>query len=643
MKEGIKDFQNRKNVWKIAEVFFLLILLLYPLRHVTWGGDLWDIGYNYGNFQFGDIDRMGKMWFFSTYFANAVGHFLTMLPFGHTMVGLNVYTGFFTSLLAIVGYLFCTKKLGVSPVLAFVGEMIAISMCWCPTALLYNYITYVLFLICAVLLYQGLTNDRKWMLFVAGICLGTNVFVRFSNLPEMGLIAAVWYFDLWKGLEEGREDAEKSLFQIIGGRIFRDTLLCLGGYLAALAVFFLWIGIGYGLDSYVSGIQLLFAMTDTATDYKPASMLYGLFWPFKESLGWLKKLIVFGVAVCLLELCTDYAAWRRPALKKILCGIKILGGFAVTVIMVYWLFLQREGDVPNFTTYYYNSYDPIFWPGTLFLLLTMGIGLIECFRKGSSAEERFLGSAMILVVLLTAIGSNNGIYPSLNNLFIAAPYVLWKIGQFTRWSLLKNKKLPKAMSGFPLCLGTLSVLLWAFLLVCAIQFGMFGALFSFCEGTGQQEKGFQVRGNKVLQGIGMSAERANWLQGLSDFAAENGFEGREVILHGNIPAVSFYLQMRPSFHSWNDLASFGIGTMQETMEELKRKNSLLLDGAGIWPVVIADKKSLEKPESAKSSGESTDKKWELIMDYMKECSGEYSEYRIVYQNEKFVVWDMVAK
>ena len=54
---------------RVQKYLFPAILLLYPLRHINWGLDLWDTGYNYANFQFMGTDHMDPMWLFSTYLA----------------------------------------------------------------------------------------------------------------------------------------------------------------------------------------------------------------------------------------------------------------------------------------------------------------------------------------------------------------------------------------------------------------------------------------------------------------------------------------------------------------------------------------------------------------------------------------------
>jgi hypothetical protein len=222
---------------------------------------------------------------------------------------MNVYTGLFVSALAVMGYFFCTRKLHFSAGVTFLGEMAAISLCWCPTALLYNYLTYVLFLSGVILLYEGLTRENKWLLFWAGLCLGTNIFVRFSNLPEAALIVAVWAYGLIEALENknGKGAWKKTVLR---------TGMCLAGYLTAVCVLLGYIHIKYGLGSYVEGIGRLFAMTDTATDYKPTAMLMGMVSTYVEYLYWMLRIGVFVILGAVFFAIYEYLK-ERVQTKKI--------------------------------------------------------------------------------------------------------------------------------------------------------------------------------------------------------------------------------------------------------------------------------------------------------------------------------------
>ena len=223
---GMKKTVERVKNFICPDGMYILLLVIYAMRHVHWGIDMLDTGYNYINFQYMDMEHMDSMWLFSTYLSNAVGSILMKLPFADTLLGQNFYTTLLIAILAIVGYVFCTRKLHISKFIVFVGEIVALSLCWCPSSVLYNYFSYLLVAVCVILLYKGLTEEKKWFLFAAGICLGANVLSRFSNLPQMALIFGVWIYGLLEYIESKEKDALK--------RSVNRTLWCLGGYLSGI-------------------------------------------------------------------------------------------------------------------------------------------------------------------------------------------------------------------------------------------------------------------------------------------------------------------------------------------------------------------------------------------------------------------------
>lgn len=582
----------------MIEVCFLLFLIFYPMRHANWGLDLWDTGYNYANFTYMGTDHMDPMWLFSTYLSNVVGHLFTLLPFGGTLIGLNVYTGLFVSLLAVLGYWFCRVKLKMPAWICFVGEVAAVSLCWCPTALLYNYLTYVLFLGCVILLYIGLTEDKKWLLFAAGICLGTNIFVRFSNLPEAAMIVAVWAYAAIEGLERKKS---AGLLRGVLRQAGRHTLWCVLGYVSAVAVFLGWLSIRYGFTNYIEGIQRLLSMTDTATDYKPTSMLTGIIVPYMDMIYWIVRIMVFVVAGILV--CAVLGLVGKFVVVRVL---SVVACIAITAVMISWMFYN------HYTSFYYYSYDAMYRPAVLFMMIAMVMGAISVFRPNVPKRERLLSGMVILVLLLTSLGSNNNVYPSINNLFVAAPYVLWQAVRFTRWSLQGQ-----LVSLFPA-----KVAMWAMMLLFLIQGVGFGAMFTFAEATGVQDVSSKVNNNKVLAGVKMSAERAQWMTELSAYVEEKELQGREVLLYGQLPALSFYLEMPSAFNPWSDLRSYSLTKMGQDMERLRGE---IKEKSKERPVVIAE-------NSVKQSED--DAKWQLICEFMEEY-----DYKETFINDKFTVWE----
>lgn len=647
----------------LIENFMIVILAFYPLRHINWGLDLWDTGYNYANFTYMGTEHMDPMWLFSTYLSNAVGNLLTKFPGADSLLGMNLYTGLFVSVLALLSYWFCTRRLHMSVWAAFIGEMIAISLCWCPTALLYNYLTYLLFLGAVIFLYAGLTKERKGCLVAAGLCLGANVLVRFPNLSEAAMIVAVWAYDIiiWledrkksrgeRGVVEENTTEGKATEALQYTGFWRRTLIhtgwCLLGYLSELAVLLGYITIRYGLGEYVTGITRLFAMTDNATDYKATSMVMGVIGTYVENLYWFLRIGIIVVCGILLFVVSEFLEsglmrlkatedkrkennWfstKKPVAAGIMSNVmhvtvRILM-IVISVIMVGWLYARK------FCSFDFYSYDSMLRPGILFLMLTMTIAVIRIFDRNGAKEEKLISGMLILVMLLTSLGSNNGVYPSMNNLFVAAPYTLWEIETFVRH--VKEKKIARVtISAFPV-----KAVLAAFLLLCVVQFGGFGICFVFAEATGVQDANAYVTNNAVLKNIRMSSDKAECMTELSAYVAENNLQGEEVLLYGKVPALSYYLQMPSAFNPWSDLDSYSRDTMEQELQNLNEETPVIILGNSYALYEEGGEEALKKWNVSEKEQQAilSDGKWELLASFM-----EKNGYEQTFRNEKFAVY-----
>ena len=169
----------------IENGLFIILLAFWPLIHVGEGLDVADATYSLGNFQY--FASAKGTWQVATYLSNVAGWLLMKLPQGGTMAGMNLYTGLLVSLTAVCCYLALRRKM--SAVTVFVGEMLAASLCWCPTVILYHYLSYCLMTLGAWLLYRGCLcglreKRRARCLLAAGFCLGANIAVRMPNVVQ---------------------------------------------------------------------------------------------------------------------------------------------------------------------------------------------------------------------------------------------------------------------------------------------------------------------------------------------------------------------------------------------------------------------------------------------------------------------------
>lgn len=116
-----------------------------------------------------------------------------------------------------------------------------------------------------------------------------------------------------------------------------------------------------------------------------------------------------------------------------------------------------------------------------------------------------------------------------------------------------------------------------------------------------------------------------------------------MILYGEIPSLSYYLQMPSAFNPWSDLRSYGLEVMEKDLQETIIKMEV---NEGKRPVVIVENRYVRYQEKGVTALEemglqeltiqkiTEDKKWELLVEFMEEY-----EYGKTFSNEKFTIYE----
>lgn len=598
---GTEQFQKAGRI--VENVVFPLILLLFPLFKANQGIDLWDTGYSLGNYRFfGEIDGV---WTLLTFLSNVTGFVLTKLPMGGTMLGMKLYTGLLVSLMALVGYRFFKTKMPAW--LAFSGEVAAIGFCWCPTVILYNYLTYFLFLCGAVLLFRGLAGGRMVCLFLAGIVLGMNVFVRFpGNVLEAALIAAVWYYGALK---------KKSVRKIV-----QETGICILGYLTAFLVMLGIVSAFYGMSAFQNMVAGVFGMTESASDYTFGEMILAILDAYFKGFQWLLYMIL-----CVLPGIPFLVIKKERFLKL----RKII--YCICIPVLFWI-LGRWG-MYNFR--YYQKESALQW-GAVFLLVAIAHMVWMLVTKRLDDEWRLIGCIALCIILITPLGSNNYIWPALNNLFFVAPIVFWMVYRFARWGrtyLDATGKVP---------VFSVKAMLSAILLAFFVQAVGIGCCYVFLDGETGEKREYKVAENRVLQGMYTNEMNAETLEEITFFMTENQGEygDKKLILYGNIPALAYYLDKPPAISTtWADLDTSSLEQLKKELEELSRaakqgeESPLVILTPALAAYLSGDKKAVEWWGSDKEAL-AQDEKLRAIQEFMIENS-----YEQAFANEAFVVYE----
>lgn len=554
---------NRKKALTYIENFlYPLILLIWPIVKFNQGVDISDSTYSLGNYLY--PDNIQPMWKISTYLSNLIGSWLVRLPGADRLIIANIYTGLFISAIAISVYFLLRKQLGAWQV--FLGEFLSIGFCWIPSGILYNYITYLLFSLGAIFLCLGIGRKSYRLLAIAGIMLGLNVFVRLPNVLEAMLIIAVWV------------GFKKPL---------KATLACICGFAAGIFAPMVLIVAREGLSAFAGMLTGLTSVSSNNDDYTFLGMIISCINAYIRSLRWLACVVI----VIAIGWCLYYAAGKVAKDGNRIVAVWIPSAFYICLI---GLMLRLFWGRGMFSLRYYEDYTAITEWGMMVLFLGLIIPIIDLIRKGTSHDSRIMALIVLLIILITPLGSNNYTFQNINNLFIVLPYIISRV-----WNILRSSDISISNR---YSLGVVSVV---FATVILIQTSLFHMTFVFRDGMDGTKREVMVEGIPSLQGMYTTADNARVLKGIAKVMEECRSRGvTEALYWGDCPGLSYIFRMPSAIDTtWPDLGSYDYEYMERQLIGLaassQAENTMLI---------------LRETDNDMSAYQ---KKQELLMDYVR--------------------------
>ena len=569
----INKIKTNKVYSTVSGILFPIVLTALCFVNVNKGIDITDSAYSCSNFV--SLDRLDGMWFVSTFYANLLGKLITVLPGGMTLLGMNIWTSVVKVFILLGAYFFFSFKTNVGKEKAFIGEFVAGCLFWCPSTILYNNLTYLLFFAGAACLWSGIKEDRPWRFVLAGFLLGSNIFVRFPNVCEAALILVVWYDAFLK-----RAKAAEWL---------KKTGLCMAGYFGSFIPAFILASVTVGVKAYFTGISELFVMTGDATDYSAFGMIINLAKSYVHAWTWLEPTILFLLLVLLGCL----------VFPSKLNAVRYAVSAAIAVFLLGFLYKKA------LFSFDYHSYGAVYGIGKLVLCLAVIMFLLVLAVPKESRENKMLSLASLVIIAVTPLGSNNEVYANLNNLFWVIPVFLMILLRFTNVNEYFR-----------------GVRLAVFILFAGFAFQsiLFGFTFRFRDGM-QAPMDTKVAGNAVLNGMYTTQNNAKDLEELTALWNENNLSEGEVLLFGDVSGLAFYMGTPVAISTaWPSLDSFSTDKYTSQMVGLEKK---IENKECEKPAVIVGAENTEQSKTYYA-------KKEILNEFL-----EKYHYKPLYSNERF--------
>lgn len=524
-----KNIVAKETGW-MTRYLYPIILLVYPFLNVGKGADITDTSYSLGNYMF--MEHMDTAWKYATFLANCVGRVFYFIS-GGEMLFMQVLCTAVLSAIGLIAYFLLGKY--ISKHIVFIGELIALGVCWTPTVILYNYLTYFLFVLGAMLMYMGLREENNKLLVAAGVCLGLNVFARTSNLVQVTLIVVVWI------------DAAKKK-----GAFWKNTGCCVLGYVlgAIVGILMMLISGGIaGISEMVGWLMSLLTSSDNAGGYSMGGMLDAIIfnyvkqsrWPLLIMLGCLAGVIAFKFA--------------KGALKAF-----VAGGYVICTAALFVYFF-RNGC---FTADYFNISCVFGLSASLFVIYLLLFVLI-CFKKKVAYQDKVLYLMGLIIIIISPLGSNNHLFACINNMFLVAPLFISMINVFVVSLRSGSTYIPVQVMGT------------TFITVLMVQSVLMHMNFVFRDGSISEPRNYRINADCPMDGMYTNMAHGENISELVKNVSllKNGEES--VLLYGDIPGVSYLLKMPSAIStSWPDLDSFSISKMSDELGSISEDEMPLI-------------------------------------------------------------------
>jgi hypothetical protein len=254
--------------------------------------------------------------------------------------------------------------------------------------------------------------------------------------------------------------------------------------------------------------------------------------------------------------------------------------------------------------YHYN--DSIFQAAMMLVIFAVILSVIgSAGVLNGSKEEQTLAFAVLMIILITPLGSNNYTHPILNNLFVIAPVFLWLFRRLMQ-------RLGEGHYNFPW-----QAMITMVIVVVIVQGSIFHYCFAFGDGTDGEKRNTKCSVPKV-DAMVTTRGNAESLNELYQDLSDKGLLSEKALLFGGVPGLAYIFDMEPAIDTvWPDLDSYSVEKFQGELDEIYESD--------LTPVVIIGNEMADYAN--------IEAKYNILVDYIT-----HHDYNKVFESERFIVY-----
>jgi hypothetical protein len=372
--------------------------------------------------------------------------------------------------------------------------------------------------------------------------------------------------------------------------VMKKTFVCIAGYIVGLIVPYIGIVGLYGPSAYFEMIGSLFGMTEKASDYSAGGMLSSIISAyFSTASDMLIMLPCIAVGAIMFMLLPE----KYILIKKLL--------YIAGLLVLVKYYFSRGVFTRN-----YHYYDCVFQAAMMFVIITLILCVIGSVGAlNGSRQEQTLAFAVLMIMLITPLGSNNYTFPVINNLFIVAPVSLWLIRRMMQRS---------GEAHYNFAWQAMISMVVTVLIVQGIIFHFSFAFMDAVDGSARDS----FCSIPKTGGMRTTSDNAATLDELYSALSDEGLLQDKVLLFGGVPGLSYILDMEPAIDTvWPDLDSYSTAKFDDQLMELS--------ASGSNPTVIVGQELADYANIGEKYG--------ILMDYIVN-----HDYNKVFENNRFVVY-----